>query len=157
MKYLRWILLCVLPCIGAVAETAASLPDDAPINLFVGDSRVLEVATTRIAVGNGKVLSAAPVSPQQVVLIGQAPGSTVLQLWLRDGSQRRIEVVVTASDLQATLRAVQGMLQGVEGGGGRRRGKPWRKNTGNANIAASSEEEEKEDGQLENNISGVAP
>ena len=115
MKYLRWILLCVLPCIGAVAETGASLPDDAPINLFVGDSRVLEVATTRIAVGNGKVLSAAPVSPQQVVLIGQAPGSTVLQLWLRDGSQRRIEVVVTASDLQATLRAVQGMLQGVEG------------------------------------------
>ena len=115
MKYLSWILLCVLPCIGAVAETAASLPDDAPINLFVGDSRVLEVATTRIAVGNGKVLSAAPVSPQQVVLIGQAPGSTVLQLWLRDGSQRRIEVVVTASDLQATLRAVQGMLQGVEG------------------------------------------
>ena len=115
MKYLRWILLCVLPCIGAVAETGASLPDDAPINLFVGDSRVLEVATTRIAVGNGKVLSAAPVSPQQVVLIGQAPGSTVLQLWLRDGSQRRIEVVVTPSDLQATLRAVQGMLQGVEG------------------------------------------
>ena len=50
MKYLRWILLCVLPCIGAVAETGASLPDDAPINLFVGDSRVLEVATTRIAV-----------------------------------------------------------------------------------------------------------
>jgi hypothetical protein len=46
MKYLRWILLCVLPCIGAVAETAASLPDDAPINLFVGDSRVLEVATS---------------------------------------------------------------------------------------------------------------
>ena len=115
MKYLRWILLCVLPCIGAIAQPAGWPLEDAPINLFVGDSRVLDVATTRIAVGNGKVLSAAPVSAQQIVLIGQAPGSTVLQLWLRDGSQRRIEVIVTASDLQATLRAVQGMLQGIEG------------------------------------------
>lgn len=115
MKYLRWILLCVMPCIGAIAQPAGWPLEDAPINLFVGDSRVLDVATTRIAVGNGKVLSAAPVSAQQIVLIGQAPGSTVLQLWLRDGSQRRIEVIVTASDLQATLRAVQGMLQGIEG------------------------------------------
>jgi len=121
MKYLRWILFGMLPCIAAlrgldaVAESATGPIDEAPINLFVGDSRVLDLATTRIAVGNGKVLSAAPVSAQQIVLIGQAPGSTVLQLWLRNGTQRRIEVVVTTNDLQATLRAVRGMLQGIEG------------------------------------------
>jgi len=111
MKYLRWILLCVLPCIGAVAETGASLPDDAPINLFVGDSRVLEVATTRIAVGNGKVLSAAPVSPQQVVLIGQAPGSTVLQLWLRDGWMPVLPGSASFSKAIVPMRAHASALQ----------------------------------------------
>jgi pilus assembly protein CpaC len=89
------------------------LPDR--LDLFVGDSRVLAARTTRIAVGNGKVLSVSPVSAGQLVLIGQSPGSTVLQLWLRDGTRHRMVVTVASSDLEATLGAVRELLSGVNG------------------------------------------
>ncbi len=85
------------------------------LDLFVGDSRVLAARTTRIAVGNGKVLSVSPVSAGQLVLIGQSPGSTVLQLWLRDGTRHRMVVTVASSDLEATLGAVRELLSGVNG------------------------------------------
>lgn len=91
----------------------------ARIELFVGDSRVVDAETTRIAVGNGKVVSATLVSAGQFVLIGHAPGDTVVQLWMRDGSQRRLDVRVTTIDLQATLSEVQRLLVDVPGASAR--------------------------------------
>ncbi|MCP5471979.1 MAG: pilus assembly protein N-terminal domain-containing protein [Sinobacteraceae bacterium] len=85
------------------------------VDLFVGDSRVLAVRPAKIAVGNGKVLTVTPVDAGQLVLIGESPGSTVLQLWLRDGRQHRVLVTVVESDLEATLQAVRELLTGVEG------------------------------------------
>jgi pilus assembly protein CpaC len=104
------------PPAGAPAVAPAierSLPER--LDLFVGDSRVLAARTTRIAVGNGKVLSVSPVSAGQLVLIGQSPGSTVVQLWLRDGTRHRMVVTVASSDLEATLGAVRELLSGVDG------------------------------------------
>jgi pilus assembly protein CpaC len=113
----------LLGLLQACASTAAPLARGEPpadvlpkrVDLFVGDSRVLAVRTSRIAVGNGKVLAVSPVSAGQLVLIGESPGSTVLQLWLRDGRQHRVLVTVTASDLEATLQAVRELLSGTEG------------------------------------------
>lgn len=105
-----------VPPPGAPAVAPAierSLPER--LDLFVGDSRVLAARTTRIAVGNGKVLSVSPVSAGQLVLIGQSPGSTVVQLWLRDGTRHRMVVTVASSDLEATLGAVRELLSGVDG------------------------------------------
>jgi pilus assembly protein CpaC len=85
------------------------------VDLFVGDSRVLSVRPKRVAVGNGKVLSVSPASADQLVLIGEAPGSTVLQLWLRDGRQHRILVTVAPNDVESTLLAVQELLRGTDG------------------------------------------
>jgi pilus assembly protein CpaC len=100
--------------------TAAELPKD--LRLFVGDSRVLDVRTERVAVGNGKVVSVSPVGGAQLVLIGHAPGSTVVQLWLRGGGMHRMTVQVAANDLAATLATVEGLLQGVQGLQARLRG-----------------------------------
>ena len=105
----------VATSVPADASPAARLPLPQRLDLFVGDSRVIAARTTRIAVGNGKVLAVSPVSAGQLVLIGQSPGSTVLQLWLRDGSQHRMVVTVSSSDLGATLQAVQDLLEGVAG------------------------------------------
>ena len=122
------ILIVALPLLSSVsgavafgadagvksAQTAAvALPGR--VDLFVGDSRVLAVRPARIAVGNGKVLSVSPVSAGQLVLIGEAPGSTVLQLWLRDGRQHRILVQVSQNDLNTTLDSVRELLSGTEG------------------------------------------
>lgn len=103
--------------LGFTHSLQAALP--ARIDLFVGDSRVVDAETTRIAVGNGKVVSATLVSAGQFVLIGHAPGDTVVQLWLRDGTQRRLDVRVTAIDLHATLIEVQKLLSDVPGASAR--------------------------------------
>jgi len=103
---------------GPLPAVPAAVPPEAlpqRVDLFVGDSRVLAVRTSRIAVGNGKVLAVSPVSAGQLVLIGEAPGSTVLQLWLRDGRQHRVLVTVSPSDPDATLQAVRELLAGTEG------------------------------------------
>lgn len=106
-----WMALIVL--LACVVQSSAAIP--ARIDLFVGDSRVLDAEATRIAVGNGKLVSATLVSAGQFVLIGHAPGDTVVQLWLRDGSQRRLDVRVTASDLQASLLEIRRLLADVPG------------------------------------------
>lgn len=85
------------------------------LDLFVGDSRVIKATTTRIAVGNGKVVSASPVSTDQVVFIGQSIGESVVQLWLQDGTQHRMTVSVGPGDLEALRETIEQMLVGVDG------------------------------------------
>lgn len=105
---------CMLLGVPAASVRAAeSLPTH--LDLFIGDSRVIKASTTRIAVGNGKVVSASPVSTDQLVLIGQAIGESVVQLWLQDGTQHRISVSVGPGDVQALRETIEQMLVGVEG------------------------------------------
>ena len=117
----RWLILVgvLLGCctlLGFPATpVAAAEPLPTRLDLFVGDSRVLRANTTRLAVGNGKVVSASPVSTDQVVLIGQAIGESVVQLWLQDGTQHRLTVSVGAGDLEALRTTILQMLEGVEG------------------------------------------
>lgn len=91
------------------------VPVPTELTLFVGDSQVLSVPTTRVAVGNGKIVSVSPVSSQQLVIIGLAAGETAVQLWLRDGSQQRLIVRVAATDLVGLRDAVVTLLAGVDG------------------------------------------
>ncbi|MFN7272233.1 MAG: pilus assembly protein N-terminal domain-containing protein, partial [Gammaproteobacteria bacterium] len=110
-----------VPAVSAAPATAAVAPPrpmsalPKELRLFVGDSRVLDARTERVAVGNGKVVSVSPVGGAQLVLIGHAPGSTVVQLWMRGGGMHRIAVQVAANDLDATLSTVEGLIQGVQG------------------------------------------
>lgn len=105
-------ILCALPHGDALAQPSG-LPQE--LRLFVGDSRVLDARTDRVAVGNGKVVSVSPVGGSQLVLIGHSPGDTVVQLWVRGGGLHRIAVHVAPNDLEATRSAVEGLLQGTEG------------------------------------------
>jgi pilus assembly protein CpaC len=105
-------MFCAAP-FHASGQVAAELP--ARLELFVGDSRVLHATTTRIAVGNGKVVSASPVNSEQVVLIGQGVGESVVQMWLADGRQHRMTVAVGVADVDALRTTIEDMLSGVEG------------------------------------------
>lgn len=105
--------LAILGFPAAPAVASEALPSR--LDLFVGDSRVLKASTTRIAVGNGKIISASPVSTDQVVLIGQSIGESVVQLWLQDGTQHRMTVSVGPGDLDALRDTIEQMLSGVDG------------------------------------------
>lgn len=101
------------PVAVASERSMSALPRD--LQLFVGDSRVLDARTERVAVGNGKVVSVSPVGGAQLVLIGLTPGSTVVQLWLRGGGMHRIAVQVAANDPASMLLTVEGLIHGVQG------------------------------------------
>lgn len=114
-KASRLLALAWLAALPGMPLSAAGLP--AQLGLYVGDSRVLQVNPRRVAVGNGAVVSVTTLPAGELLLLGESAGRTTLQLWLRDGSQHRIVVEVTANDMEATLRVVRELLAGVEGVG----------------------------------------
>ena len=67
------------------------------IEMFAGESRVLnEPNVVRLAVGNGKVLSAAVLDKKEMLLMASEPGISTLQIWTSDGKNRRIKVTIVA-------------------------------------------------------------
>lgn len=117
---LMLLLLLLLLLLGAgsgqarVATAAAqALPER--IQLYVGEARTLAAAPLRMAVGNGKVISVSLISAGQLLLLAEAPGSSVLQLWLRDGSEHRVVVDVSAQNLDALRQEVAALFDGVSG------------------------------------------
>ncbi|HUI60951.1 MAG TPA: pilus assembly protein N-terminal domain-containing protein, partial [Steroidobacteraceae bacterium] len=86
------------------------------LTLFHGEVQVLDLPNvTRIAVGNGEVLRAQVVASSQVVLIGEATGTTSLRVWTRNGTQFSYEVAVRSFDIAQIVRDVQDLLAGEPG------------------------------------------
>lgn len=109
-----WVLLLwVYTPPGEAAELGLPLPQR--LDLFVGETRVLAANPRRMAVGNGRVLSVTIVDERQLLLLAEAPGLTVLHLWLRDGRETRITVNVAAGNLESTLDSVRELLEGADG------------------------------------------
>jgi pilus assembly protein CpaC len=112
MKPLQlWILFAtLLGCSQVHAQTR--IPEQ--IVLFVGDTRVIDADTTRVAVGNGSIVSVSAPAPGQLLFLGATPGVTTVNVWLQSGEQYRIAVNVTESDINAALQTVNQLLQGTE-------------------------------------------
>lgn len=91
-----------------VAQMGGSISS---LSLVVGETHVLaDQALKRIAVGNGKIISAKRLEREQVLLLAAQPGSTTLHLWFHDGSERRIAVQVHSGDQDQLLRDVRQWL-----------------------------------------------
>lgn len=105
--------LCLLVAV-CEADTPASGPAASTmIELYVGDTSLLDVAARRVAVGNGRVLRATEVDGQQLLLLGEAPGDSALQVWTRDGRLQRYVVTVREYSGTALLTQVQKLLAGT--------------------------------------------
>jgi pilus assembly protein CpaC len=117
MKTIR-ILACVLMLVGS-AHSLAQEQVPQQLVLFVGDTRVLEVDSIRIAIGNGQIVSVSAPSEGQLLFLGATPGTTTVNVWERSGLQHRIAVTVTESDVNAALETVQQLLRGTRNIGAR--------------------------------------
>ncbi|MBA2412595.1 MAG: pilus assembly protein N-terminal domain-containing protein, partial [Burkholderiaceae bacterium] len=79
--------------------------DEAPaeLEMFVGETRVLpSPKVARIAVGNGRVLSASVVDDRDILFFFNDSGSTLIYTWASDGRTRRYNVQVRAADMSRT-------------------------------------------------------
>jgi pilus assembly protein CpaC len=95
----------------AAPGAPAALPDR--LDMFVGDTRVLDVRSRRVAVGNGQVLSISTLERGQLLLLAESAGTTTVNVWLRDGRRHRLTVNVTDANLDVVLENVVKMLDGT--------------------------------------------
>ena len=91
--------------------SAAELPDE--IRLAEGDARVLLLDLKRAALGDGQIVSLSTPERGQLLVIGEAPGQTTAQLWMKDGTRHELRIVVLAQDLERKLLEVRRLLEGM--------------------------------------------
>ena len=113
----------VLAALAAVVALGALLPVSAAqaqtsgrteLELYRGEAKVLPIAATRIAIGNGKVVSASSVSANQLLVLGEQPGTSTLHLWLKNGTERNLTVTVREVDNSGALQDIKRLLTHVE-------------------------------------------
>jgi len=80
------------------------------IELYVGDTTLVAARARRIAVGNGRVLSVTEVDGQQLLLLGEAPGESAVEVWTREHGYLRLVVTVHEYSGEALLAQVQRLL-----------------------------------------------
>lgn len=104
-------------CLLMASLSAWAQSDDAVsastenLDLFQGEIRLLkDVSVDRVAIGNGKLLKVEILSDQQLLIIGEAAGSTSLHLWKTDGSELDYNIRIAEKDPQTRVR-LEKMIQ----------------------------------------------
>ncbi|MBP6500446.1 MAG: pilus assembly protein N-terminal domain-containing protein, partial [Thauera sp.] len=96
MRRLLRTLLPLLALCFAPATLAAAMPE---LTMFQGETRVLaEPNAGRLAVGNGKVLSAAVLDDREILLIANDVGVSSLHIWTANGRNRRVKINVVPAE-----------------------------------------------------------
>jgi pilus assembly protein CpaC len=91
-----------------VADDAAQV---AEIEMFVGESRVFPApGVSRIAVGNGALLTASALDRREVILFANAPGTSSLFVWNDDGRHQRVKITIVPGDTARHAREVAAFL-----------------------------------------------
>ena len=67
----------------------------------------------QVLVGDGKVLSAAVLDEREILLIANAAGDTMLQVWTRDGRSHRVKVTVRQHDMDRLARDLHDFLGSI--------------------------------------------
>jgi pilus assembly protein CpaC len=98
-------LMCV-PALAAIAP-----PEH--IEMFSGDTHVIEVDAVRVAVGNGRVLAASQVEGNRILLLAESAGVSALQVWTRDGVRRSYIVDVLEFSGEPLYGQVLRLLEGT--------------------------------------------
>jgi len=75
------------------------------LDMFVGEIKVLDdMDIARVAIGNGSLLKVKILPKQQLLIIAEKEGSTSLRLWHKDGSERALNIRITAQDPERRVR-----------------------------------------------------
>lgn len=86
----------------------------AEIDMFVGESRVFPApGVARIAVGNGKLLSAAALDEKEVILFANGEGTSSLFIWNADGRYQRVKINIVAGDTSRHAREIAAFLSAI--------------------------------------------
>ena len=111
MRRLLRTLLPLLALCFAPAPFATALPE---LTMFQGETRVLaEPNAGRLAVGNGKVLSAAVLDDREILLIANDVGVSSLHIWTANGRNRRVKINVVPAETPRVNREIAAFLANI--------------------------------------------
>jgi len=82
--------------------------------MFAGEARVFPVEVTRIAIGNGSVISVTTMDNKQLLVIAEKEGSSTLHLWLKDGTEQVSTFNVIDSSMKKKLEDINKLLVNVD-------------------------------------------
>jgi pilus assembly protein CpaC len=86
------------------------------IEMFVGESRVLPApGVGRIAVGNGRLLTAAALDKKEVLLFANEAGTSSLFIWNEDGRYQRLKINIVPGDTSRVGREIAAFLTSIPG------------------------------------------
>lgn len=112
MRLFRRILICLTSLL--VVPTATLADEWVELTMFEGETRVLpEPNAGRLAVGNGKILSAAVLDDREVLLIANQVGVSSLHIWSSNGRNRRIRITVIPADTPRVNREIAAFIAGI--------------------------------------------
>lgn len=103
---------------GARAGQGAQVTElPAHLKLYAGQVAVhrLSRPVRRVAVGSGDLLEVKMIGRQELVIIANKPGDTSLHLWMQDGSQRDVSVLVVGGNADNVVDVVRALLADVPG------------------------------------------
>jgi pilus assembly protein CpaC len=109
---IKALILAICLLLGLNAQ--AKVPGDSNIEMFSGEARVLPLAASRIAIGNGKVISVSTIASNQLLILAETAGTSTLHLWFKDGTQQQMTVVVLEANMKRTLEDINRLLTSVE-------------------------------------------
>jgi pilus assembly protein CpaC len=84
------------------------------IEMFVGESRVFPTpGVARVAVGNGGVMSAAPLDGKEIILFANGVGTSSLMIWNADGRYQRLKINIVPGDTSRFAREIAAFLTSI--------------------------------------------
>lgn len=84
------------------------------IDMFVGESRVFPApGVSRIAVGNGKLLTASALDDKEIILFANGEGTSSLFVWHADGRYQRVKINIQQGDTSRVAREVVAFLSKI--------------------------------------------
>lgn len=94
-------------------DDAKDVPE---IEMFVGESRVLPApGVGRVAVGNGKIMTAAVLDSKEILLFANEQGTSSLFIWNDQGKHQRIKINVVSGDTSRVSREIAAFVSRIAG------------------------------------------
>lgn len=105
------------PAYTRAATTAPAVPLPQRVRLAAGQAAVfkLDRSLRRVAVGNGDLVEVSNIGSREILMMGAKAGETTLHLWMGDGSQFSVPVMVTAADNASLAALVEALTADVDG------------------------------------------
>jgi pilus assembly protein CpaC len=99
-----------------IMAVSASVSAKTPMEMAVGEIRLLRLSPIeRVAVGQSSIVSTSLLQNGQLLLLGEAAGTTAVHIWFENGKEAQYTVRVAPADQPVTAQTLNGLLNGIPG------------------------------------------